>query len=161
MGILDKIKGWLFGKHKEKEMKASPEPPMQQHETIIYEEEEQALPGIDEYVEIEASKPSKNSSKPKEIEDYVKDELTQPAKGFHAKNPMEGTTMVKKKTTKKKTAKKKVTKKKATKKKPTKKKVTKKKPTKKAAAKKKTTKKAAAKKTTKKAAAKKKIKKKK
>ncbi len=117
MGALDKLKNWLFGKHEEKEMKASPEPPMQQRETIIYEEEEEIKeqPEIDEYVDIELK----------------------PALKTESKIPMEGTTMVKKKTTKKKTAKRRVTKKKTVKKKVTKKKTAKRKTTKKRVTKKK------------------------
>lgn len=96
MGILGKIKNMLFGKHEEKEMKASPEPPMQERQTVIYEEEEPAeVPEIDEYADVELKKPSKK---------------------IKGKIPMEGITMVKKKATKKKPAKK-ATKKKVTKKK--------------------------------------------
>ena len=110
MGFLDKIKKMFFGKHGEKEVKAGPEPPMRERQTIVYEEEEPSeAPEIDEYVDIE---------------------LTSPAKKTQGRIPMEGTTMVKKKATKKKPAKKAVKKKatkKVTKKKPAKKKATKKK----------------------------------
>ena len=123
MGVMDKVKGWLFGKHEEKEMKASPEPPMQQPGRIIYEEEGARTepPEIDEYVDIEFKKPA--------------------APEAHSTTPMEGTTMVKKKTTRKKTAKKRTTKRKTTKRKTTKKKTTKRKTTKKKTTKRKTTKK--------------------
>ena len=121
MSALDKLKNWLFGKHDDHEVKPKTEPPVHKRETIVYEEEEEhEPPEIDEYVEIEFTKPASKDAGTK---------------------PMEGTTMVKKKTTKKKVTKKKVTKKKVTKKKTAKKKVTKKKTVKKKAVKKKTTKK--------------------
>ncbi len=113
MGVLNRLKGWFFGKHEPNEKKTAPQPPKHEpRQTVVYEEEEDVSPPeIDEYAEIELTRPAPRA----------------PAQNY-GKIPTEGTTMVKKKkTTKKKTAKKKTVKKKAAKKKPAKKKAAKKK----------------------------------
>lgn len=102
MGVLGRLKGWLFGKREEGKAKSAPKLPKQEpRQTVIYEDDS-SPPEIDEYVDVEITKPAPRAA----ARDY-------------AKIPMEGTTMVKKKkTTKKKaTKKRKPAKRKASKKK--------------------------------------------